>query len=185
MAQLTLDCSRTVPVLPFSVDVHRPAPRPDGSAPVTFRADTEAAVSLAAARADVVRLGFSAEVPTIAAMRRLVRELEAEIAAVGRDRSGVRVVLDIEVVLVDDDAAAERKRTHLDSLDALAGLTWVPSETRVVAAPRLIVARSVALGRDVGADGVVLVPLGGAGIANRLRVLAVESHLAPTQRSVA
>jgi alkanesulfonate monooxygenase SsuD/methylene tetrahydromethanopterin reductase-like flavin-dependent oxidoreductase (luciferase family) len=183
MAPLTLDrplfppSDRAVAV-PFSIDIHRPAPLSDGSAPVTFRADTEAAVALAAARADVIRIGFSAAVPTLAAMRRVVRELEAAIVAVGRDRSGVCVVLDVEVVLVDDDEAAERKRVHLDSLDALAGLTWAPSDTRVVAGPHAVIDRSAELGRQVAVDGVVLVPLGGAADGERLRVLARNAMVA-------
>jgi alkanesulfonate monooxygenase SsuD/methylene tetrahydromethanopterin reductase-like flavin-dependent oxidoreductase (luciferase family) len=169
MSQLILHRPRT------AVAVVVPRPQPDGSAPLVFRPESEAGLALGAARADVVRLGFSARVPSVAAMRRLVEAVEDEIAAVGRDRSSVRIVLDVEVVLTDDDAAARRKRAQLDHLDALAGIAWAPSGTRVVAATPGVVDAAVELGERVGADEVVLVPLTGSADVERLRLLVVDS----------
>ena len=201
MSQLILDRPRTVTPAPAAalaavpeavtavagtprsatrtaVAVGVPSPQPDGSAPLQFRPESEAGLALGAARADVVRLGFSVQVPSIAAMRELVAAVEEEIAAVGRDRSTVRIVLDIEVVVADDDAAARRKRALLDHLDALAGITWAPSATRVVAAPRGVVDAAVTLGERVGADEVVLVPLTGSADVERLRLLVVDPRSA-------
>lgn len=186
MSPLILDRPRTVAPAPAvtvrpgraartAVAVVVPGPQPDGSAPLVFRPESEAGVTLGAARADVVRLGFSARVPSLAAMRRLVEAVEDEIAAVGRDRSSVRIVLDVEVVLTDDDAAARRKRAQLDHLDALAGIAWAPSGTRVVAATPDVVNAAVELGERVGADEVVLVPLTGSADVERLRLLVVDS----------
>ncbi|CAN5168207.1 hypothetical protein BH11ACT1_BH11ACT1_16600 [soil metagenome] len=197
MSQLILDRPRTVTPAPTAapaaartvagrprsaartaVAVAVPSPQPDGSAPLQFRPESEAGLALGAARADVVRLGFSAGVPSIAAMRQLVAAVEEEIAAVGRDRSSVRIVLDVEVVVADDDAAARRKRAVLDHLDALAGITWAPSATRVVAAPRGVVDAAVTLGERVGADEVVLVPLTGGADVERLRLVVVDPRSA-------
>jgi len=165
MSQLILERPRT------AVAVAVPSAQPDGSAPLQFRPESETGLVLGAARADVVRLGFSAHVPSLAAMRRLVEAVEEEIAAVGRDRSSIRIVLDVEVVVTDDDAAARRKRALLDHLDAMAGIAWAPSLTRVVAAPPGVVAAAVTLGERVGADEVVLVPLSGGADVERLRLL--------------
>jgi alkanesulfonate monooxygenase SsuD/methylene tetrahydromethanopterin reductase-like flavin-dependent oxidoreductase (luciferase family) len=185
MSQLILDRPRTVAPVPAVaaqggreprpiVAVDAPGPQPDGSAPLVFRPESEAGLALGAARADVVRLGFSARVPSVAAMRRLVSAVEGEITAVGRDRASVRIVLDVEVVLAADDAAARRKRAHLDHLDALAGIAWAPSGTRVVAAPAGVVPAAVELGERVGADEVVLVPLTGRADVERLQLLVVD-----------
>ena len=170
MSQLILDRPRTS----VAVAVAVPAPQPDGSAPLVFRPESEAGLTLGAAQADVVRLGFSARVPSLAAMRRLVAAVEDEMVAVGRDRSSVRIVLDVEVVLADDDAAAVRKRSLLDHLDALAGIVWAPSGTRVVAAPSGVVGAAAGLGDQVGADEVVLVPLTGSADVERLRLLVAD-----------
>lgn len=203
MSQLILDRPRTVTAAPaaapspvpaaaravasrprpaartaVSVAVAVPSPQPDGSEPLQFRPESEAGLALGAARADVVRLGFSARVPSIAAMRRLVVAVEEEIAAVGRDRSSVRIVLDIEVVVADDDATARRKRALLDHLDALAGIAWTPSATRVVAAPSGVVDAAMTLGGRVGADEVVLVVLAGSADVERLRLLVVDARTA-------
>jgi alkanesulfonate monooxygenase SsuD/methylene tetrahydromethanopterin reductase-like flavin-dependent oxidoreductase (luciferase family) len=188
MSQLILDRPRTVVPTPAgaaatrrgraprtTVGVVVPGPQPDGSAPLVFRPGSEAGLALGAARADVVQLGFSARVPSLAAMRRLVEAVEDEIAAVGRERSSVRIVLDVKVVLTDDDAAARRKRAQLDHLDALAGIAWAPSGTRVVAATPGVVDAAVELGERVGADEVVLVPLTGSADVERLRLLVVGS----------
>ncbi|PVU82721.1 hypothetical protein DDP54_06520 [Cellulomonas sp. WB94] len=186
MPQLILDRPRTVAAAPESaaavagrprralgtaVAVAVPSPQPDGSAPLQFRPESEAGLALGAARADVVRLGFSSRVPSLAAMRQLVAAVEEEIAAVGRDRSSIRIVLDVEVVVTDDDAAARRKRALLDHLDALAGIAWAPSVTRAVAAPSGLVDAAMTLGERVGVDEVVLVPLAGGADVQRLRLL--------------
>ncbi|WP_258724645.1 hypothetical protein [Cellulomonas sp. NS3] len=146
--------------------------RPHAGDPVAFRPTSGVALALAAARADAVHLSFSAQVPTVAAMTALVEQLEDEIAAVGRERAGVRIVLDLDVLPTADADTARRKRSYLEHLDALAGLTWTPSATRVVAAPEAVVGTAVDLARRVGADGVVLVPLADGPGVDHLRALA-------------
>lgn len=176
MSQLVLDRPRTVtpslrPAAPavLPVEVADPAGL---DAPLTFRPRTEIALVLAAARADAVHLAFSSAVPTVEAMRALVRVLDEEIAAVGRDRSSVRVVVEIEVVPTIDAASARRKRSHLEHLDALAGLTWSPSATRIVSGPADVVAEAALLAASVGADAAVLVPLVSGPATDVLRDLA-------------
>lgn len=146
--------------------------RPHTGDPVAFRPTSGVALALAAARADAVHLSFSAQVPTVAAMARLVEQLEDEIAAVGRERTGVRIVLSLDVLPTPDADVARRKRSYLEHLDALAGLTWAPSATRVVAPPEAVVGTAVDLARRVGADGVVLVPLADGPGVDHLRALA-------------
>lgn len=158
---------------PVTVAVAAPGNgRPDTNDPVAFRPTSVVGLALAAARADAVHLSFSARVPTVAAMAALVEELEAEIAAVGRERAGVRIVLDLDVLPTADADVARRKRSYLEHLDALAGLTWAPSATRVVAPPEALVGAAVDLARRVGADGVVLVPLADGPGVDHLRALA-------------
>lgn len=154
-----------------AVTVGAPAPRADGSDPLVLRAESPTDLTLGAARADVLRLGFSSAIPSVAEMSRLVALLEREIAAFGRDRAGVRIALDVEVVLADDDGDARRRRTHLDHLDALAGISWSAAATRVVGVPGEVVAAALRLAERVGADEVVLVPLSGRAGADRLRDL--------------
>ncbi|GEA87817.1 hypothetical protein [Cellulomonas cellasea] len=146
--------------------------RPHAGDPVAFRPTSGVALALAAARADAVHLSFSAQVPTVAAMAELVEQLEDEIAAVGRERAGVSIVLDLDVLPTADADVARRKRSYLEHLDALAGLTWKPSATRVVAAPEAVVGAAVDLARRVGVDGVVLVPLADGPAVDHLRALA-------------
>ncbi|MGW6131200.1 hypothetical protein ACWFNE_14345 [Cellulomonas sp. NPDC055163] len=148
------------------------ATRPHAGDPVAFRPTSGVGLALAAARADAVHLSFSAQVPTVAAMAKLVGRLEDEIAAVGRERAGVRIVLDLDVLPTADAAVARRKRSYLEHLDALAGLTWAPSATRVVAPAEAVVGTAVDLARQVGADGVVLVPLADGPGVDHLRALA-------------
>lgn len=148
------------------------ATRPHAGDPVAFRPTSGVGLALAAARADAVHLSFSAQVPTVAAMAELVGRLEDEIAAVGRERAGVRIVLDLDVLPTADADVARRKRSYLEHLDALAGLTWAPSATRLVAPPEAVVGTAVDLARRVGADGVVLVPLADGPGADHLRALA-------------
>ena len=83
------------------------------------------------------------------------------------------------ILLPDDDAAARRKRALLDHLDALAGIAWTPSSTRVVAAPSGVVDAAMTLGGRVGADEVVLVALAGSADVERLQLLVVDARTAP------
>jgi alkanesulfonate monooxygenase SsuD/methylene tetrahydromethanopterin reductase-like flavin-dependent oxidoreductase (luciferase family) len=156
----------------------RPRPTVDVRTPdygvrtVEFRPGSESAITLAAARADVIRLGFSVVVPSIGALARVVALVEEEIAAVGRDRAEVRVLLDLDVVLAADERSARRKRSHLEYLDALAGLSWSPSATRVVTTAERLAAEVHELAERAGVDGVVLHPLAGGDDADeRVRAL--------------
>lgn len=128
---------------------------------VEFRPGSESAIALAAARADVIRLDFSVAVPSLGALTRVVALVEDAIADVGRDRSEVRVLLDLEVVLAADELAARRKRSQLEYLDALAGLTWSPAATRVVTTRDRLADEVRELALRAGVDGVVLLPLAG------------------------
>ena len=143
----------------LSLAVSRPAPLADGSAPVAVRPGTETELALGVARADVVRLAFSARVPTPAAMARLVAEVTRWADDVGRGPAAPPTLLDVEVVLAPDAAGVRAARERLAYLDALAGLGWLPASTRVVATPGAVVAAALGLARSVGADGVVLLPL--------------------------
>ncbi|NKY08357.1 LLM class flavin-dependent oxidoreductase, partial [Cellulomonas hominis] len=139
---------------------------------VEFRPGSETAIALAAARADVIRLEFSVAVPTVGALARVVALVEEAVAEAGRDRAEVRVVLDLEVVLAADARTARRKRSHLEYLDALAGLGWSPAATRVVTTPELLAAEVRELARRAGVDAVVLLPLaGGPSAEDELRTL--------------
>jgi hypothetical protein len=143
-----------------------PSPAPPAAAPdihvgspdygvrtVEFRPGSETAIALAAARADVIRLEFSVAVPTVGALARVV-------------------ALDLEVVLAADARTARRKRSHLEYLDALAGLGWSPAATRVVTTPELLAAEVRELARRAGVDAVVLLPLaGGPSAEDELRTL--------------
>ncbi|MDM8084410.1 LLM class flavin-dependent oxidoreductase [Cellulomonas cellasea] len=148
---------------PFAVVGALPA-GPDGRPPVVFRGDTgsDATLLLAAARADVVRVGFSSDAPDRAAMAALVAEVEEEVAAVGRRRADVTVLLDVEVVVVADEAAAQRKSQQLACLDAMAGVAWPVAATRVVATADQAPVVAARLAQEVGADGAYVIPLAGS-----------------------
>ncbi|WP_454049959.1 hypothetical protein [Cellulomonas sp. Marseille-Q8402] len=161
------------------------AVRPLGPAPVVHvrtpaygvrtveaRPGSEAAITVAARTADVIRLGFSAAVPSIGALARVTALVEDALAEAGRDRAEVRVLLDLEVVLADDERSARRKRSQLEYLDALAGLSWAPADTRVVTTAGRLLAEVVEVARRAGVDGVVLHPLaGGAAVEEELHAL--------------
>lgn len=138
---------------------------------LVFQVDSEAGFALAAARADVIRIGFSRQVPTVTAAAGLVAALAAEILAVGRDPRDVTILLDVEVRVMPDEASARAKRTHLADLDALAGLSWSPKATRVVGVGRQVVDGATRLAAQTGADGVVLVPLSPATDLDRLHAM--------------
>jgi alkanesulfonate monooxygenase SsuD/methylene tetrahydromethanopterin reductase-like flavin-dependent oxidoreductase (luciferase family) len=141
-----------------TIDVRTPG---YGVRTVEFRPGSETAIVLAASRADVIRLEFSVAVPSVGALARVAALVDESVAEVGRDRAEVRVLLDVEVVLAADERTARRKRSQLEHLDALAGLTWSPAATRVVTTPDRLVDEVRELARRSGVDGVVLLPLSG------------------------
>lgn len=121
---------------------------------------TETTVALAAARADVVRLVHSAALPTPASVRALVAVLEDEVRAVGRDRTEVRLVLEVEAVVADDAADAARRRERLAYAEAFAGLSWSPTAAWLVAPAAALVAEAAALTARTGVDAVALALVG-------------------------
>ncbi|MGN8245744.1 hypothetical protein ACTHAM_002869 [Cellulomonas soli] len=140
------------------LDRTRPVPAP---APVVFRPSSAVAVALAAARADVVRLEFSAAWPDIAALRGAVSLLHEELAAVGRPRAQVRVELAVEVIVVADPRVAAATRTRFEMLDALSGVAPHVGRGSLVGTADQVRAQAQRLARQVGADAVVTVPLAG------------------------
>jgi alkanesulfonate monooxygenase SsuD/methylene tetrahydromethanopterin reductase-like flavin-dependent oxidoreductase (luciferase family) len=143
---------------PPSVEVRSPAA---GVGTVESRPGSESAIVLAGAHADVVRLEMSAAVPSVGALARVAALVDDAVVAAGRDRRAVRVLLDVEVVLAPDEATARRKQSHLEHLDALAGLGWSPAAARIVTTADRLVAEARELARRTGVDGVVLHPLSG------------------------
>lgn len=136
---------------------------------VEARPGSESAIGVAARTADVIRLGFSVAVPSVGALARVAALVDDALAEAGRNRAEVRVLLDLEVVLAGDERTARRKRSHLEHLDALAGLSWAPADTRVVTTADRLVAEVREVARRAGVDGVVLHPLSGG--AEELRAL--------------
>lgn len=171
VAALRAPTSATVPAEPAEPTIH--VRTPDyGVRTVEFRPGSETAIVLAASRADVIRLEFSVAVPSVGALARVAALVDESVAEVGRDRAEVRVLLDVEVVLAADERTARRKRSQLEHLDALAGLTWSPAATRVVTTPDRLVEEVRELARRSGVDGVVLLPLHGGDPADaELRAL--------------
>ncbi len=153
-------------------EIHVGAPALAGVRTVESRPGSESAIALAGVHADVVRLEFSVAVPSVGAMARVAALVDDAVADADRARADVRVLLDLEVVLAADEATARRKRSQLEHLDALAGLTWSPAATRVVTTPERLVGEVRELARRAGVDGVVLHPLsGGPAAAATLRAL--------------
>ncbi|MFI2754110.1 hypothetical protein ACGIF2_11810 [Cellulomonas sp. P22] len=161
---------------PFRVVLDAPAAPTDtsGPRPVELHDASEVAVALAAARAEVVRLGFSSRLPTRSAVSALVAQLDEEVAAMGRRRSDVTVLLDVEVVVAADDASARAMSRRLACLDAMAGIAWRADAGRIVAPADQVLVEATRLAREVGADGVVLVPL--ADSSDLLRALLADAH---------
>lgn len=152
-----------------TIDVRTPA---YGVRTVEQHPGSESAIAVAARTADVIRLGFSVAVPSVGALSRVVALVDEALVEQGRDRAEVRVLLDLEVVLAGDERTARRKRSQLEHLDALAGLTWSPADTRVVTTADRLVAEVRELALRAGVDGVVLLPLaGGAAADAELRAL--------------
>lgn len=174
MSQPVLD--RALAVAPSLSAAVPPAPaihlHSSGLPGVEHRPESETGLVLAAARADVIRFGFSAAVPSVGALTRVVALLAEELAAVGRSRSQVRLLLDLDLVLAADRVAARRRRAELEYLDALAGLSWSPVDGRVVTTADRLVDEVRELAERVGVDAVVLHPLGGGRATDdRLRAL--------------
>ncbi|CAM5784517.1 LLM class flavin-dependent oxidoreductase [Cellulomonas persica] len=117
-------------------------------------------IALAAARADVIRLRHGAGLPTYAAVRALVRMLDDEVAAVGRDRDDVLVVLEVETVVAADEADAERRRGHLAYAAAFSHLSWQPGETMIVAPLDALAVEVDEVVRRTGVDAVELALVG-------------------------
>lgn len=182
MAQPVLARTRAphVPARPASrsarVEVAGAAPAPGT---VEFRLDaddlTEAGVTLAAARADVVRLVHSAALPTPASVAALVAVLEDEVRAVGRDRAEVRFVLEVDAVVADDEDDAARRRERLAYAEAFSGATWAATATWLVSPPARLVAEAVALAARTGVDAVALA-LVGTSAAHARTVAAAASR---------
>lgn len=165
MAQPTLDRPAVAPVRPVLSVVPAPAPalwlREPVLPGVEHRPATSTDLLVAAARADVIRLAFSAELPAVADLADRVALAAEAVAAAGRARHEVTVLLDLDVVLAPDDRSARRKRAELEFLDALSGLTWSPAATRVVTTAGRLLAELRELADRTGVDGLVLHPLGG------------------------
>jgi alkanesulfonate monooxygenase SsuD/methylene tetrahydromethanopterin reductase-like flavin-dependent oxidoreductase (luciferase family) len=129
-----------------------PAGRPPKPLPLTvIRADDPEALDVAARFADVVRIAA----PGLDVARTARDRVRHAAAAAGRDPDDLTVLLDVEVHLATDAAAA---RSSLRHLDAQAG-ELPPSSLRVVgSAPELanLVERTVSLR---AADGITFLPL--------------------------
>lgn len=117
-------------------------------------------LALAAARADVVRLRFSSALPSHVAVRALVGMLDEEIAALGRARRDVRVVLEVETVVADDEDDAVRRRGNLAYTAALSHVSWSPESTWVVAPLDAVRDAADAVAARTGVDLVQLVLVG-------------------------
>ncbi len=156
---------------PSSPSIHVRTPeRPIGT--VELRPESESAIVDAATRADVIRLGFSVAVPSLGALARVVALVDEALRDAGRSRTAVRLLLDVEVVVAADSGTARRKRSQLEYLDALAGLSWAPSANRVVTTADRLAEEVRELASAAGVDGVVLLPLGGSAVVDeRLRTL--------------
>jgi alkanesulfonate monooxygenase SsuD/methylene tetrahydromethanopterin reductase-like flavin-dependent oxidoreductase (luciferase family) len=154
---------------PPAIHVRAPA---YGVRTVEQRPGSESAIVVAARTADVIRLAFSVAVPSVGALARVAALVDEALAEQGRPRAEVRVLLDLEVVLAADERTARRKRSQLEHLDALAGLTWSPADSRVVTTADRLVAEVRELALRAGVDGVVLQPLsGGPAVEDQLRAL--------------
>jgi alkanesulfonate monooxygenase SsuD/methylene tetrahydromethanopterin reductase-like flavin-dependent oxidoreductase (luciferase family) len=147
----------------FSVKGPSITPRSPQAHPlVVLRGDEPEALSVAAVRADVVRVAAADLVAAHTARERV----RAAVAAAGRNPDEVAVLLDVEVLLDSDTAAA---RGALDELDAHRELA--ASSLRVVGTADALVdviAEAVSGG---AADGVTAVPLA---LPSGLRAIAAD-----------
>ncbi|GEA80012.1 hypothetical protein [Cellulomonas uda] len=119
-------------------------------------------LALAAARADVIRVRHGAGLPTHAAVRALVAMLDGEMAALGRPRSDVTVVLEVETVVADDARDAARRRGHLAYAAAFSHLAWHVDATMLVAPLDALAAEAAQVARRAGVDRVELALVGGS-----------------------
>lgn len=143
---------RSVPVLHVGGIVG-----PDGL--VESAPQSQAEIEDAAARSDVMRLRASAAVPSFGALARVAALAEESAVRAGRRRD-VRLVLELQVVVVHDEAQLTRRRSTLAHLDALAGLSWSPSATWIVTTPQRLVDDVLDVAAGIEVDDVVLLPLG-------------------------
>lgn len=117
-------------------------------------------IALAAARADVIRIRLGAGLPTYGAVRALVAMLDDEVAAVGRDRDDLVVVLEVEAVVAADRAEAARRRGNLAYVAAFSHVAWQPDETMIVAPLDALADEVAAVVRRTRVDAVDLALVG-------------------------
>ncbi|MDC7122461.1 hypothetical protein OMK64_13050 [Cellulomonas fimi] len=120
----------------------------------------DVALLRSASAADTVRVRYSPTLTTTTAVDALVAVLEGHLLAAGRRRSDVRVVLEVETVVADDEADAARRRANLSYAEAFSGLAWRPSSTWLVGTAERVRADAAALVAATGVDEVVLVLVG-------------------------
>ncbi len=170
--------------VPRSLATERPAVRVPHVEPAPYRGAEfliddstldSTTIALAAARADVIRVRHGAGLPTHAAVRALVRMLDDEVAAVGRDRADVLVVLEVETVVAADEADAARRRSHLAYAAAFSHVPWQPGETMLVAPLDALAAEVADVLRRTGVDAVELTLVG----ASRRQAPQVAAALTP------
>ncbi|GEM_PF-663867 len=150
--------------------------RPRAEVVVASAALDDVELLRSAARADAVRIRFSAALPNATAVRTLVAVLEGHVLAVGRRREDVRLVLEVETVVARDEADAARRRSWLAHVEAFAGASWAPSASWVVAPRERVVADGVALARHTGVDVVALALVGSSrGHAEQLSAAALAA----------
>lgn len=129
---------------------------PSTADPVVFRPSSTTALTLAAARADVVRLEFSGDLPDVADVRAAVAELADELVALGRPRTAVRVELEVDALVVDDARSAASTRTRFGMLDALTGVAPHVARGHLVGTATEVAEQVGRLLAQTGVDAVVL-----------------------------
>lgn len=120
----------------------------------------DVALLRSAAAADTVRIRFSPTLTTATAVAALVAVLEGHLLAAGRRRTDVRVLLEVETVVADDEADAARRRENLAYAEAFSGLAWRSSSTWLVGTADQVRAEAAALAAATGVDAVVLALVG-------------------------
>ncbi|GCD20766.1 hypothetical protein CTKZ_23280 [Cellulomonas algicola] len=137
------------------------ATRPQGvEVVVTSAALDDVALLRSAAAADTVRIRHSPTLATPTAVDALVAVLEGHLLATGRRRGDVRVLLEVETVVADDELDAARRRANLSYAEAFSGLAWRPSSTWLVGTAEQVRADAAALVAATGVDEVVLALVG-------------------------
>lgn len=143
-----------------SVALASPAPRHVTEFVIDDATLVPTTLALAAARADVIRVRHGAGLPTRAAVRALVAMLDGEVAAVGRSRDDVTVVLEVETVVAADEDDAARRRSHLAYSAAFSHLAWQADATILVAPLGTLADRAAEVARSTGVDRVELALVG-------------------------